>query len=779
MGLLFEIRKLIKDKSFIITLIFMLISSIMLFELDLSLSDNMQLSQNNIYQSVLELYTSAEDKDIREELTLFNQINDSFKAGLSITVVESSYGKELIEEYNEILSNNGENFFKYSLTALKQIEMLEVLGDYNNYNRQVLEETEQLLDRTSAKNNPSRYKYLSELKVVYENLTDVDIKSTSSLAVDAYVSSNYRDIISIFFVLFVVYNLQSNDREADMLDVLSLSKSGKKQLTINKLATLVISLAVFVLLNEILVILYTMLRFGSFDWLTSIQSFTSLISSPFNINLMQMLILGYVIKLLALSVIGLLFFVIISLFEQKNIGMVVSVIIVSLFAFIFYFISDASYLRNLRYINLYGFLMIYTLFKNFIYLHIGFLSTLWFNIIIILSIILILGLSLLAYIIFANYEGLFKVKFKPKYRFKKVYRSLSLFYHEFIKSFVMEGALLVIIIVCSIIVLINYNYKSEPISSYTNNINDYINLHGGEIDEEMYAFFNEEYTYYAGLVSEHEKVVVAYNNGEISDEDYQLHLEEYFKNNSEILVFNNVYDRLLKSENYLIVKDGYNQITAQYNYSLDHLFAVTIMVFLIVIISNFYVIDANKHEFVLYDISSRGFKERSLMKLVHTLLVTLAIFIFTYGLYYFVVSSKYPLNFNNITMYNIIDIDVNSIGFKNNPALQAYSISNYLLLVHFARLVGYLLISTIALIVSKHIKERPIVILILCLLFVVPGLLYVIGFESFYYLTIFDLISGNMYFRYNGDFIKMLISVFLLVLSLTYYFVITLKSKKN
>ena len=199
---------------------------------------------------------------------------------------------------------------------------------------------------------------------------DVDIKSTSSLAVDAYVSSNYRDIISIFFVLFVVYNLQSNDREADMLDVLSLSKSGKKQLTINKLATLVISLAVFVLLNEILVILYTMLKFGSFDWLTSIQSFTSLISSPFNINLMQMLILGYVIKLLALSVIGLLFFVIISLFEQKNIGMVVSVIIVSLFAFIFYFISDASYLRNLRYINLYGFLMIYTLFKNFIYLHI-------------------------------------------------------------------------------------------------------------------------------------------------------------------------------------------------------------------------------------------------------------------------------------------------------------------------------------------------------------------------------------------------------------------------
>ena len=124
-------------------------------------------------------------------------------------------------------------------------------------------------------------------------------------------------------------------------------------------------------------------------------------------------------------------------------------------------------------------------------------------------------------------------------------------------------------------------------------------------------------------------------------------------------------------------------------------------------------------------------------------------------------------------MYNIIDIDVNSLGFKNNPALQAYSISNYLLLVHFARLVGYLFIATIALIVSKHIKERPIVILILCLFFVVPGLLYVIGFDSFYYLRIFDLITGNMYFRYNGDFIKLIVTSLLLFGALIYYLLST------
>lgn len=755
MGLKYEIKKITSNINFFIALLMLLISSIVLFEFDISLSENMELSNPQIYVNVEMMSNSKPLEDIQSEIEIYTLIQREIDQGLELTQIEDRYSSSTVSKFFEVKEKYGDNYFKYALLSIKQISMNERVGEYQDYNLKVLEETRELIQRNTGNINSYENSFLKSVERMYTNLKDIDLQEPSNLSVEAYVSSNYREVITLFFILFLVYNLLINDFESDMEDVLTLSSSGKKRLSYNKLLTLGFFMILFVLLNEIVIILYSIIKYGNFDWFINIQNFNILIASPYNLTVFQLVFISLLIKVLNGLIISFLIFSLMSIFENKNIGIILSIALMGFSIFMYYSVHDSSLLRNFKYINLFGLGKAFIMIKNFVYLNFKVIYSSWVVSSLVVSVVLLPLLVLLSHYLFVNFNGVFTLKLSRKGRRKRIFETSSLFKHEFIKSFIMEGNLIVLTLTLIVSICFVYNTSTIETSNYNSSIFNYIDKHGGLIDDELIAYFEHEENRYSRIKTEHDLIVSKYNNGEISDDQYQSHLVEYLPLSQEMTVFNSVLIRLNRSHDYLINTQGYENITAQYNYKNDHSIAIVLMILLILIISNFFAIDRKESEDTIYDVTKQGYKNRSIMKLLLTIIITVVTVIYIYSIYYFIVSNKYGLNYNHIQMANIVNLEVNSIGLNNNPNLLKLSISNYLILIHITRLIGYLFIALVSLIVSKLVRSRAMVILILCFIFVIPSVLFLLGFDAFYFISIFDLISGNMYFRLNGGIVKL------------------------
>ena len=242
-------------------------------------------------------------------------------------------------------------------------------------------------------------------------------------------------------------------------------------------------------------------------------------------------------------------------------------------------------------------------------------------------------------------------------------------------------------------------------------------------------------------------------------------------------VFESVLNRIKYDREYFINTSGYNKLTSQYNYKYDTIFTFLIITTIIIVVSNFFSIDHRSKEAVVYDISYKGFKSRSKNKLIDSIILAGSLLAFTTLIYYLTIKFKYGLNYNQILLRNIIDLDVNSIGFKNNPSLLELSINQYLLLIFLTRLIGVLFVALSSLFIGYKIKDRSIILLVLSFIFLLPSALVMLGFNFFSNLSVFDLISGNLFYRSNGYLAKLFI-VFILVLVLITYFVYIINNNK-
>ena len=387
-----EFLKILKDKKYLLTILSLLILSILVFELDLSLSDNMQLSQNRLY-TVLEKQADSTSLDVlSEEIVEFIQIDNAINSDIDMEILVERYSQDQIDEYLSLKTLYGDKYFINATKIIKQIEMLDRVGDYSKYNQEVLEEIEYLLGNTN-KSNRHNYKYLQKLSNIYEKLADIEITKVNNLSVDAYVSANYRELIVLLFMIITAYTLINIEDKSDMFDVLSMSKKGRYTLSKNKLLALLTLSTIFSIVNELLLIIYAMIKFGNFMWLANIQSYHSLISSPYSINVIELVAYGIGIKILHAILISAFVYGIISVFENKNLAMFIVVLILGIFAYQYYAISDVSTFRNLKYLNLFAFGMYFHLIKNFVFLNLGVASFSW--LITTITLLLILSVSLI------------------------------------------------------------------------------------------------------------------------------------------------------------------------------------------------------------------------------------------------------------------------------------------------------------------------------------------------------------------------------------------------
>lgn len=143
----------------------------------------------------------------------------------------------------------------------------------------------------------------------------------------------------------------------------------------------------------------------------------------------------------------------------------------------------------------------------------------------------------------------------------------------------MEGNLIIIIIFTSIMIVLGICFNNVQETVYTQNVNDFINEHGGKIDDKLLTFYEEKVLIYKDITDNHEIKVKDFNNGLINEAEYQKHLSEYFEVYGDISIFNRAYKTLNESDEYLIDTSGYNVLLSQYNYRNENIISSALSVY--------------------------------------------------------------------------------------------------------------------------------------------------------------------------------------------------------
>lgn len=776
MLLISELAKIIKNKKFILAVFSLFILSILVFELDISQSDNMQLSQTNLYK-VIEIEKADQSlKELSEQIKILIQIDEAINSDLDFGIISERYSSNQLDEYLNLKTLYGDDYFKYADKIIKQMQTEASIGDYYTYNQAVLDEIQYLLGNTK-KSNHHQYQYLNRLSNIYENLKTINITKSDNLSIDAYVSSNFQELIILLLVILTAYTLVNVEHESEMIDALSITKKGKKGLSKFKLLALIAFTIFFVIVNEALIVIYTSFKYGSFAWFANIQTYQSLFGSPYNMNVLQFVVYGIGFKILYGILIGSVVYTILSVFDNRVFAVLFVVLILGVSAYQFYGIPDSSVFRNLKYLNLFAFGMYFKLIKSFIFLNFGFISFSWMLSTLVLLISLSIVFLLLGNFLYIKYNAAITFPNLRKHQTKKLFETVMLMWHEGFKFFIMEGNILVLVLFISLFSSLGYQIVNEEISSYSQSINEYIDSHGGLIDDDFNHHFENEIQFYNQVKSNHAKMLSDYNQGEIGEAEFQIYLSEFSSVNYSMNVFESVHNRINFEHDYFINTSGYNRITSQYNYKNDNRIALLIMITLIVIISNAFSLDHRNFEASVYDLSHKGFKGRSTYKIINAIILSTVLVLVSSVIFYLLIKFKFGLNYNHIPLSNIIDLEVNSIGFKNHPNLLQLSINQYFLLVMLTRLVGVAFVGLSSLFVAYKIKDRSIILVVLTFIFILPSILLLLGFEVFRHISVFDLISGNLYYRNTGGFLKLVLVFILLVILSGYFIYVSYKNK--
>lgn len=776
MKLKYELKKILTTNAFLLVALIIIVFSLLLFEVDLSLSNNKQISDTKLYS---EVYDEIPKQDLNNlDLAIsknskFILIEESLQYVDNINDLVGQYEQSTIDEYLVLSNNNIKNYFIRVDAILRQMRTRINVNDYSDYIDSVLNEAEDLLSYVNPSNNPFRYRYLNGLVSRYTALEDVEISNNNSLAIDAIVSSNYRELTYFVFIFFMVYTAFLVDEKSDMLSVVSITKSGPRSLALNKLSALVIIVSSFIFINEFVLILYAFIKFGPVNPLVSIQSFTSLLTSPFRLNVFQLLTIVLVYKLVYGIFITMLSFFTTALFKNKSSAVFLITIVIGISAFLTFTIKDASALRNFKYLNLYSLSLIYAMLKQFIFLDLRLIHVSFLHLSMIMFVVLTILFTYLAYKTYSDtHLKQLSTKLNIKLKFKKIFESVNIFKHESIKTFMMEGNLIIIIVFISIMLGLGIRFSNVQQTPYNQNVNDFINEHGGKIDAKLLTFYEEKALIYKDITDNHEKMVKDFNNGLVSENDYQKHLSEYFEVYGDISIFNRAYKRLNESDKYLIDTSGYNILLSQYNYQNENLISAALSVLLILVFSNVYSIDKKRSEEELYKITKSSTKNTTKTKLVIGIVFTLIIVSVVYGSYYLLINKNYNLNFNHVAIKNVINLDINSYGFKAYPWLANLSITQFNLLVFVTRIIGFLFLMLTSLFVSKKVGNRTITILLLTFMFIIPAFLYLVGFELFSIVSVFDLIGGTIFYR-RGIYMTKIFIVLVLDFILVVYLLVS------
>ena len=744
--LLYELRKLLSNKTFIYLSICLIVINIFLVYADISKSDSLSVKNHQIYNEVKENLPENKLDYLQEKIIFYNTINEyeqNYDDSFSLVYFDneiSNFDTEFITNYNIfITSDEYEKMYIYYDIYCNLYDYYLNIENYNDYVIDVLDNVETyssgILSKNMSEDNKLTLKKEGEY---FDKLKDVYLKDINYLGINLFIESFTSTILMFIAIILLVFYCFYVDENINIDSILKITKKGRWITAIAKnFAILIIAIILQIVFIITSLIMYQIV-FLPIDFSAPIQSIPLLYESPYNITISEFLMFTTLIKVFAITCITSMFLMIYKLFKNKIVIVFVYIIILTVSLLFYLNIEFVDYNNILKFINLFTFMNANTYLMVYKGYTILFYQSIITWIIVLFS--LVMFLSIIIYLIFYNTKKETKIRIKMP-NFKILYSHTNLLLHELYKLLITNRIL--IVIVCLLFVqLYFYNQSKLPDyqMQYEHKINESFREFGGFMTDEKKAIIIEKDEYYKQKYAEMNEVKKQYNDNKINDTEYSNALEEYIKDTKDLSYFSSVIKKY-GGQDYLLNSKGYRSLFAFESIQREIRSSLFVILSIIVLLFSIYTSDYNGCNKTIYDITINGRKTKLNNRLIITIIGCVIIVLVYSFLEFNFINSMYSLDCWNAPLKAAIQITEN---FKTLPAiLKELPFYVYYFFVIVIRLFGAITAGLIVLFISFYNKKSIFSIIISIVILVVPLLLFLMDIVFIIPFSLFDMIMGN------------------------------------
>ena len=773
--LLYELRKLLSNKTFIYLSICLIVINIFLVYADISQSDSLSVKNHQIYNEVKENIPENKLDYLQEKIIFYNTINEyeqNYDDSFSLVYFDneiSNFDTEFITNYNIfITSDEYEKMYIYYDIYCNLYDYYLNIENYNDYVIDVLDNVETyssgILSKNMSEDNKLTLKKEGEY---FDKLKDVYLKDINYLGINLFIESFTSTILMFIAIILLVFNCFYVDENINIDTIVKITKKGRWITAIAKYFAILIIAIILQMFFVIASLIMYQIVFLPIDFSSPIQSIPLLYESPYNITISEFLMFTTLIKVFAITCITSMFLMIYKLFKNKIVIVIVYIIILFVSLLFYLNIEFVDYNNILKFINLFTFMNANTYLMVYKGYTILFYQSIIMWIIVLFS--LVLFISSIIYLIFYNTKKETKIRIKMP-NFKILYSHTNLLVHELYKLLITNRIL--IVIVCLLFVqLYFYNQSKLPDyqMQYEHKINESFREFGGFMTDEKKAIILEKDEYYKQKYAEMNEVKKQYNDNKINDTEYSNALDEYIVDTKNLSYFSSVIKKY-GGQDYLLNSKGYRSLFTFESIEREIRSSLFIILSIIVLLFSIYTSDYNCCNKTIYDITKNGRKTKLNNRLIITIIGCVIIVLVYSFLEFNFINSMYSLDCWNAPLKAAIQITEN---FKTLPAIlkELPFYVNYFFVI-VIRLFGAITAGLIVLFISFYNKKSIFSIIISIVILVVPLLLFLMDIVFIIPFSLFDMIMGNEFILNSLSYFKIL---FYLILDVMIIIILKMK----
>lgn len=270
--------------------------------------------------------------------------------------------------------------------------------------------------------------------------------------------------------------------------------------------------------------------------------------------------------------------------------------------------------------------------------------------------------------------------------------------------------------------------------------------------EKQYKMFEEQEAELTKLAAEKEK-------GIVSEADYQSLLRKSLDQIKDKTAFYTFYKDYQDGREVLVYKKGYQAIFAMNTQERDIQMSILLIASLVFAIHGIYTFDQQKKEYILYETTKKGRRSICKAKFLVVLMVSIFLFLFYNLSDAFAFNRLYPMFQWDAPLHAVVPDDW-SIATSLPMDL---SCMQYACLLYVIRCSGVVLSGYIITLISKKSENLLVSCFLSLFILLFPMILYYNGADFILYVTVFDLVQGNLFLYQNLNFFKYIAIVLILV----------------
>lgn len=581
----------------------------------------------------------------------------------------------------------------------------------------------------------------------YQKLKGLPLKLDNPFGLQELDGLFFTDLFALFLLLLLVFFLVGKEKSSDIMRLLRTTKKGRRPVMAAKIAVLILCCGVICLLLYGTNLFWISNQCGFGDLSRPIQSSSVFGDCPYPITVGDFLWLLLFQKFSALLLFGLFVMALGMTVKNANFLYLITGVILVAEYLLFALIAPNSYFNLAKYLNLFCLIDGVYLYQNYINLNIlqHPVSLLTCTTICILAISLLLLLLLLVFM--SNRLRFFTAYTMYRQKNKKEigFRCVSLFYQENYKLFVIHKAGLVLL---ALLLFFNYALRETPryvLSPEDQLYQRYLQLYQGPVDDGMTIRIQEENDRFLQEQSNLKAAVKAYEEGKLSQEELSAAQLRYTSIEDRYSAFKRVEEKFSSLKQisqktgigvYLLDDFGYSSLLGvRDNYRSDLKNACIMIALLCIFLPFVFSFENSNYTSGLLLSCKKGQQKTVRAKLLNSLLFLSLVFLLVQAAQFAQIHQMFSFKYWNAPVQSLPEL----MSFPWEITIWQFS-----LLASILRFFTLMFVSSAILCLSCFVHGQTPVILIGCVAFVIPVLLYLLGFDFMQYVVLLPVLSGNL-----------------------------------